>query len=70
MKKKGIFMIYACENCHFLFKDGKEADRCPDCGKRNIRPATTDEQAEYWRYQKEFNRGKPAAERLIHEGGW
>jgi rRNA maturation endonuclease Nob1 len=59
-------MIYVCENCHFLFKDGKEADRCPDCGKRNIRPATADEQQEFCASLGAL----PTAERLIHESRW
>lgn len=31
--------VYYCKNCGFIFKREKETDTCPDCGKRDIRPA-------------------------------
>ena len=40
-------MIYACDNCHFLFSQEVPADCCPDCGKENIRQATSDEIQEF-----------------------
>lgn len=40
-------MIYACDACKFLFERTGEPDRCPDCGKLNIRPAAKDEITEY-----------------------
>ena len=44
-------MICSCthRNCHFIFfmKENKLPDRCPDCGKRNIRAATPEEIAWY-----------------------
>ena len=41
-------MIYCCEHCHYLFEDMDGRDnRCPDCGKSAVRPATETEQAEY-----------------------
>lgn len=40
-------MVYACDTCHFLFERVEKPDRCPDCGKQNIRPASPDEQREY-----------------------
>ena len=40
-------MIYACDNCHFLFKRVGETDQCPDCGKYCIRTANEEEIAEF-----------------------
>lgn len=40
-------MIYACDACRFLFERITEPERCPDCGKFNIRPAAEDEITEY-----------------------
>ena len=45
-------MLYACDNCHFLFLRTSE-DTCPDCGKAMIRPATSEEQEEYKNREKE-----------------
>ena len=28
-------MIYACDNCHFLFSRTAEPEQCPDCGKQH-----------------------------------
>ena len=41
-------MIYACDNCHFLFERSGVVDACPDCGKPAIREAGEREQEEYW----------------------
>lgn len=40
-------MIYACDSCHFLFSRVSPIDRCPDCGKERIRPATSEETEEF-----------------------
>ena len=45
-------MLYACDNCHYLFLRTSE-DTCPDCGKAMIRPATYEEQEEYKNREKE-----------------
>ena len=45
-------MLYACDNCHYLFRRTSE-DTCPDCGKAMIRPATSEEQEEYKNREKE-----------------
>ena len=45
-------MLYACDNCHYLFLRTSE-DTCPDCGKAMIRPASSDEQEEYKNREKE-----------------
>lgn len=46
--------VYVCDSCHFLFERAREVDRCPDCGKENIRPANELEQAEYRKLRLEF----------------
>ncbi len=40
-------MIYACDRCRYLFSEELSIDRCPDCGKENIRPATPEEVREF-----------------------
>lgn len=45
-------MLYACDNCHYLFLRTSE-DTYPDCGKAMIRPATSEEQEEYKNREKE-----------------
>ena len=45
-------MLFACDNCHYLFLSTSEHS-CPDCGKAMIRPATSEEQEEYKNREKE-----------------
>ena len=40
-------MIYACDNCGFLFSRTSEPEQCPDCGKNAVRPANEVEQEEF-----------------------
>lgn len=40
-------MIYACDNCGFVFSSGEETEQCPDCGKYEVRPADEMEQKEF-----------------------
>lgn len=40
-------MVFACDNCHYLFSRVKEPEQCPDCGKYRVRPAREDEQREF-----------------------
>ena len=42
-------MIYACDNCRFLFTRTGAVDSCPDCGKPTIRTATDEERDEFER---------------------
>ncbi len=39
-------MLYACDNCHYLFLRTSE-ETCPDCGKPSIRPASSAEQEDF-----------------------
>ena len=50
-------ILYACEtkDCRFLFESEKEPERCPDCGKKKIRLANSQEIEEYQKREKEFN---------------
>jgi len=50
--------IYICDSCHFLFERAGEVERCPDCGKENVRPANDLEQKEYHRLRREFGYDK------------
>ena len=36
-------MVYACDSCHFLFYRVSSPQRCPNCGKENLRPASPGE---------------------------
>ena len=40
-------MIYACNTCYYLFSYEDTPERCIDCGKQDIRPATPEEIQEY-----------------------
>lgn len=40
-------MICACDHCHYLFESLELPEQCPDCGKRETRLATKDEQSEF-----------------------
>ena len=40
-------MIYACNECLFLFEADQEPERCPDCGKVAVREATQSEVEEF-----------------------
>jgi len=40
-------MIFACDNCYFLFSRTVEPEQCPDCGKYAVRPADEAECQEY-----------------------
>lgn len=46
--------IYICDSCNYLFEINGNTDRCPDCGKRNIRQANELEQEEYRKLRMEF----------------
>ena len=46
-------MVYACDNCHFLFSRTAEPEQCPDCGKYAVRPADEAERQEYEKWLKE-----------------
>ncbi len=46
-------MVYACDNCHFLFSRISPVDQCPDCGKESIRPASLEEIKEFEKRKSE-----------------
>ena len=50
-------MIYACDHCHFLFSRMSPIERCPDCGKESIRPATPKEAQEF--------EGRKSSDRIV-----
>lgn len=40
--------LYACDACRFLFESNEEnVIQCPDCGKKKVRVASTDEIKEF-----------------------
>ena len=45
-------MLYACDNCHYLFPRTVEKT-CADCGETTIRPATHEEQEDYRKRRNE-----------------
>ena len=49
-------MLYACEDCRFLFFREGEVKECPSCEKNNIRLATKEETA---RLHKLLDHRKP-----------
>ena len=41
-------MLYACDACRFLFESDEEnIIQCPDCGKKKVRLANSDEIKEF-----------------------
>ena len=40
-------MVFACDHCHFLFRDTVQPKQCPDCGKLTVRAATEEEVREF-----------------------
>ena len=46
--------IFICNACRYIFEKSDNIDRCPDCGKMDIRPATNGEQEEYHKLRIEF----------------
>ena len=46
-------MLYACEECRYLFEADREPEQCPDCGKYAVREATRSEREEYDRRANE-----------------
>ena len=46
-------MIYACDNCHFLFSRTTQPEQCPDYDKYAFREATEAERKEYEKRLKE-----------------
>ena len=43
-------MLYACENCSYLFESDEELEQCPDCGKFAVR-AANDKEIEEFNYR-------------------
>ena len=39
--------IYTCDACRYIFEATDGCNQCPDCGKRQVRPANEDERKEY-----------------------
>lgn len=58
-------MIYACEDCGFLFYRAGAVKECPSCEKNNIRSAT---QEEVHRLQKLLEQGKPTLQVKEEQG--
>ena len=38
---------YTCDACRYTFESDKLPDRCPDCGKMQVRPANETEIYDY-----------------------
>lgn len=50
-------MLYACEQCKYLFESEDEVKQCPDCGKFAVRPATQTEIDEYNSRESDWDDG-------------
>ena len=53
-------MIYACDNCGFVFTRNEETEQCPDCGKYEVRPADEMEEKEFAIHMAELLREERA----------
>ena len=40
-------MLYACDNCSYLFESDEQLEQCPDCGKFAVRAANDQEIEEF-----------------------
>lgn len=49
--KEAVMNLYTCKNCRYIFRYPVTAVRCPDCGNRNVRPASEAEKETYRRDQ-------------------
>jgi hypothetical protein len=49
--------FYTCEKCLFSFERRGPVEACPDCGRENLRDATTEEIAELKNNRMELNGG-------------
>ena len=49
---------FACKKCRYTFCAEDECERCVDCGKKDIRPATEAEIKEYQKFREEFKDDK------------
>lgn len=50
-----INIIYACDSCQFLFQRIGAVERCPQCEKNYVRPAT---EAEAEDFKKQIEESK------------
>lgn len=58
MRKEMYPVIYYCQHCHYTFTANALPERCPDCGKVAVRPASEEERAEYDKVQAEITAEK------------
>lgn len=49
---------FTCKKCRYTFCTDVECERCPDCGKKDIRPATDGVIQEYLKFREEFKDDK------------
>lgn len=54
LEDKSDMKYYTCNKCKYTFCADKECERCADCGKKDIRPATEDEINQYLKFREEF----------------
>lgn len=40
-------MLYACDNCSYLFESDEQLEQCPDCGKFAVRAVNDQEIEEF-----------------------
>lgn len=45
---------FTCDACRYTFMSDSRPERCPDCGKLQVRAATQDEVEDYIRVRKEI----------------
>lgn len=49
---------FTCNICRYTFCTEEECERCPDCGKNDLRLATEEEIAQYQKFREEFKDNK------------
>jgi primosomal protein N' len=62
-------MFCHCDNCSFDFHTLRKPERCPDCGKLMVRPATVGEMEAYLKLKKIVDHEDWSPVRGVHQVG-
>ena len=62
-------MFCHCDNCSFDFHTLRKTERCPDCGKLMVRPATVSEMEAYLKLKKIADHEDWSPVRRVHRVG-
>ena len=49
--EEAVMKLCTCDHCRYIFRYPIIPVRCPDCGKRNVRPAN-EQETDAWRHDQ------------------